>query len=394
MGSVQSFETPESWGGRLGKIDAPLNKKLSKVKWGEYRLGDLFEVKSYTKRFDANKVIVSEVGKHPYVVRMSNNNGQKGCIDEDEIYLNEGNTISFGQDTATMFYQERPYFTGDKIKILKAKFKEFNKSNAQFFLTAMAKAFESFSWGSSSFSMDIIKGQIVSLPIKCGTIDFGFISSFIAELEAERIKELEAYLTVSGLKNYELTDEEHKALEDYNSLSFKNYSVPKLFEIKNTRNILSKDIVKNSGEYPYLCASADNNAVSTYISYDKKYMDKGNCIFIGGKTFVVTYQEKDFFSNDSHNLTLRLKDELKRCKDIQLYMATCINKSLGHRYSWGDSISNKKIKNDVISLPSLGEFIDYDSMPILISAIKKLVIRDVVLFADRKIEAAKEIVNK
>lgn len=394
MGSVQSFETPKRWGGRPGKIDAPLNKKLSEVKWGEYRLGDLFEVKSYTKRFDANKVIILANGKYPYVVRMSSNNGQKGYIDEDEIYLNEGNTISFGQDTATMFYQEQPYFTGDKIKILKAKFREFNKSNAQFFLTTMAKSFESFSWGSSSFSVSIIEKQIISLPVKGGTIDFDFISSFIAELEAERIKELEAYLAVAGLKNYELTDEEQKTLEDYNSLSFKNYSIPKLFEIKNAGNILSKDIVKNSGEYPYLCASADNNAVSTYISYDKKYMDKGNCIFIGGKTFVVTYQEKDFFSNDSHNLTLRLKDELKRCKDIQLYMITCINKSLGHRYSWGDSISNKKIKNDVISLPSLGECIDYDSMPILISAIKKLVIKDVVLFADRKIEAAKEIVNK
>lgn len=58
------------------------------------------------------------------------------------------------------------------------------------------------------------------------------MENFIAELEAERIKELEAYLTVAGLKNYELTDEEHKALEDYNNLSFKNYSVPKLFEIK------------------------------------------------------------------------------------------------------------------------------------------------------------------
>ena len=58
MGSVQSFETPKSRGGRPGKIDAPLNKTLSEVKWGEYRLGDLFEVNSYTKRFDANKVIV------------------------------------------------------------------------------------------------------------------------------------------------------------------------------------------------------------------------------------------------------------------------------------------------------------------------------------------------
>lgn len=40
---------------------------------------------------------------------------------EEEKYLNEENTISFGQDMATMFYQKNPYFIGDKIKILKLK---------------------------------------------------------------------------------------------------------------------------------------------------------------------------------------------------------------------------------------------------------------------------------
>lgn len=45
---------------------------------------------------------------------------------------------------------------------------------------------------------------MVSLPIKNnGYIDFDFMESFIAELEAERVAELSAYLTVSGLDNYE-----------------------------------------------------------------------------------------------------------------------------------------------------------------------------------------------
>ena len=367
---------------------------LQEVEWGEFQIGDLFEIKSYAKRFDANKVTLLEKGKYPYVVRMSSNNGQKGYIDEDEKYLNPGNTISFGQDTATMFYQEIPYFTGDKIKILKSKYERFGKKNAQFFIAALTKSFSNFSWGSSSFCVPIIEKQIVMLPKKDDAPDFNFMNSFISELEAERLVKLEAYLSVTGLNNYNLTEEELKALKDYNNLPFKDVPVPDLFEVNNASNILSKDIVENSGEYPYLCASADNNAVSTYISYDKKYMDKGNCIFIGGKTFVVTYQEKDFFSNDSHNLTLRLKEESKRSKDIQLYIATCVNKSLGHKYSWGDSISNKKIKNDVISLPCLGEYIDYDSMPVLISAIKKLVIKDVVLYADKRIKATKKIINR
>ena len=93
-------------------------------------------------------------------------------------------------------------------------------------------------------------------------------------------------------------------------------------------------------------------------------------------------------------MTLRLKEESKRRKDIQLYIATCVNKSLGHKYSWGDSISNKKIKNDVISLPCIKDNPNYDIMPILISAIQKLVIKDVVLYADKKIEATKKVINK
>src|SRR5690606_19991631 len=149
-----------------GKVNSPLNEKLKNVVWGEFKLGDLFEIHSYKKRFDANKVEVLENGKFPYVVRMGSNNGQKGFINEDEQFLNEGNTISFGQDTATIFYQEKPYFTGDKIKILKAKDKKFNKKNAQFFILTMSKAFSSCSWGSSTFNVKILEKQKIQLPTK------------------------------------------------------------------------------------------------------------------------------------------------------------------------------------------------------------------------------------
>ncbi|MBP1587907.1 MAG: restriction endonuclease subunit S [Clostridia bacterium] len=64
-------------------MTASLNEKLRTVKWGEYKLGDIFEVFSYKKRFDANKVCVYETGRYPYIVRMGTNNGQKGYINED-----------------------------------------------------------------------------------------------------------------------------------------------------------------------------------------------------------------------------------------------------------------------------------------------------------------------
>lgn len=154
---------------------------------------------------------------------------------------------------------------------------------------------------------------------------------------------------------------------------------------KNTSNLLSRDIKENSGSTPYLCASAENNGVSSFISYDDpSFLNRGNCVFIGGKTFVVSYQEKDFFSNDSHNLALYLKEKKYSHKDILLGLATCINLSLRHRYSWGNSISSQKIKHDFVTLPLNNGQPDFETLGHLTSALKKLVLKSVNDFVTEK----------
>lgn len=163
-----------------------------KIGFNEFKIGTLFKVNSYKKRFDANKVVITNVGK-PYVVRTSLNNGIRGYIDENEQYLNDGNTISFGQDTATMFYQEKPYFTGDKIKILKSKDNKFNKYNAQFFITSMSKSFSSFIWGGSSFNVNIIENQKIQLPTKDNKPDYKVIETFISAIKKLVIKDVVLY---------------------------------------------------------------------------------------------------------------------------------------------------------------------------------------------------------
>ncbi|MFB1280489.1 restriction endonuclease subunit S [Helicobacter pylori] len=165
--------------------------------WQSFRLGDLFEVLPYKKRFDANKVNIyasKTKDTYPYVVRTSLNNGIRGYLKENTNFLNAGNTISFGQDTATMFYQEKPYFTGDKIKILRCKNPNFNKINALFFITSLTKAFRNFSWGSASFSVSIIENQNISLPTtKHGGIDFHFMHTLINALMKQTIQGVAQY---------------------------------------------------------------------------------------------------------------------------------------------------------------------------------------------------------
>lgn len=164
-----------------------------KVQWGEFRIGDLFDIQTSKKRFDANKVTILEIGRYPYVVRTALNNGIKGYIEEDTQFLNEGNTISFGQDTATVFYQEKPYFTGDKIKIIKPKNNFLSRINAQFILAMMAKSFAKFSWGSSSFKVAILENVIIQLPTKNGEIDFDFMETLISAIQKLVIKDVVLY---------------------------------------------------------------------------------------------------------------------------------------------------------------------------------------------------------
>lgn len=151
---------------------------------------------------------------------------------------------------------------------------------------------------------------------------------------------------------------------------WKKYRIVDIFEVKNTHNILSSWITENSGSVPYLTATQNNNSVSTFISYDKEMIDEGNSIFIGGKTLVISYQEKDYFSNDSHNLALYFKDEIHRTKPIQLYMVSALYKSLKPLYSWGNSISKQKIQNDFVSFPTLNNKIAFSYMESCIKALE------------------------
>jgi hypothetical protein len=304
---------------------------------------------------------------------------KKWLIDNNEPPI-PGNRIVLGVTLPAVSYQPVEFGAS---QVITAKASWLNEKNGTFFAAAISKLMHQFSYQNKP-GLEIYKNLKITLPTKKNQINFDFMERFISELESERISDLEAYLSATGLKNYQLTFEEQKALDSYPSLQFEDFKLVDVFTVKNSDNIISRDIVENNGDIPYLCASRENNSVSSYISYDTKHLDKGNCVFIGGKTFVVTYQEADFYSNDSHNLILYLKDEEKRTRMNQLYLAACVNNSLKHKYSWGDSISNKKIQKDTISLPVKNSKPDLSTMEVLISAIQKLALKDVVLYVNKK----------
>ena len=81
-------------------------------------------------------------------------------------------------------------------------------------------------------------------------------------------------------------------------------------------------------------------------------------------------------------------------KELLLFFATSMQKSIKYKFGYENKAGWNKVKNEFMFVPTLNDEIDYKFMENFIKAIEKLVIKDVVLWADKKIEATKKIVNK
>lgn len=171
------------------------DNREDEVRLGKFALGGddgLFNIYSPKKRFNANTITFG--GKYPYVARGSSNNGIRGYITEDEKYLSPAKSLSFGQDTATVYYQPDAYFTGDKIKVMVLNNRELTPELAEYFIATIARAFSTFAWGQSSFNENIIKSMKIELPIKSdGTPDFEYMERYIRAMEKVVIADVVKY---------------------------------------------------------------------------------------------------------------------------------------------------------------------------------------------------------
>ena len=267
-------------------------------------------------------------------------------------------------------------------------------------------AFSKFSWGSSRFNVDVLKEQVIMLPTKCDSIDFEFMESFIEELEAERIEELEAerieeleaerieeleaYLSVSGLKDTQLTADELSAVNDLISknIEFKPFCYDVIFDkIVQGRRLKKDDQI--AGDIPFVMAGVTNTGVVGYISNPVASFPKNSItIDIFGNAF---YRNYDFGAGDDTGVYWSEKSDYS--KEIMLFLTCSMGKSIENKFSYGKKLRSSQSFKFKMQLPVKNEQPDYELMSTLISAIQKLVIADVVKFSDEKIKATKQVVG-
>jgi hypothetical protein len=185
---------------------------MTNPEYKAFRLGDLFEVLSSKHNYHANQIKISDKqidNSNPYVVRSALSNGIRGFIIEDIKNLNDGNTISFAQDTFIAFYQKQPYYTGNKIKVISPKKNtEMNELTGIFLAAAINKSVSNLTWGTGS-DIKMIENIKISLPVtSAGEPDFAYMADYIKQIQADYIKQIQAYLQATGLTDTTLTEQE------------------------------------------------------------------------------------------------------------------------------------------------------------------------------------------
>ncbi len=345
----------------------------------------MFEVKSSKRIYHANQVDILDkqvYASYPYVVRMTSNNGIKGYLIKDEAYANEENTLSFAQDTFSVFYQKQKYFTGNNVKILKANFSQ-SRNIMQYITACFQKSLSRLSWGVGS-TIESIYNTKIQLPIKNGEIDFAFMEFFISELEAEQMKKVDVYLIATGLKNYVLTKEEITILEKFESINWGEFNLLNIFG-KSTRGKRLKSADRISGNLPFVTAGETEEGISAYISNEVDIFSKNTTtIDMFGSAKYRNYE----YGADDHVAVVHTE---KLSKFAAIFITTAIHKSsYTGKFNYSRNFYAKDADELSIFLPTKDNQPDYKTMETLISAIQKLIIKDLVLYTENKVKTVKK----
>lgn len=378
---------------RLAKLDKEFEEAGGE--WREKEIDEFFDIFN-GKRLTKNEIVSGNV---PYISSSSVNNGIQEYIeihDSSAMYENCLSIAYNGKDTAVFYHPYRAFFS-DNVRVVKYKDKNAQKFQYLFTANLFKKIRERFNYGNPMSSTKLRKEKI-KLPFLNNQIAFSYMENYIKTLEAERIETLEAYLTVTGLKEYHLTKNDEKILDRFAKLSdtesrveyLGTYTLSDLFYLNSSKRKYNANSIEFGGEFPYVARGESNNGIRGYITEPEEFLNPAGSISFGQDTATMFYQKEAYFTGD--------KIKILQAKDIELdrftgqYIITAMRKSFS-TFSWGSSSFNEHVLKSVeVSLPTQNNQPDYTFMSDFIKVIEKLVIKDLVEWTDKKIQATKEVV--
>ncbi|MDU9805135.1 restriction endonuclease subunit S [Helicobacter pylori] len=402
----------------------PLSSQLNAIKWGEFKLGDLFEkiiikpLPYQTAQLPKEKTPTHEL---PALTAGILNQGLNNFVPKENATILK-NVISIsanGANTGATFYQPHEFCVlQDAYAIEFIGDKKLNDKEYLFFVCAISKVIynnSKYEWTNKA-GWNKVKNELISLPLKptaktqsLNDIDFDFMEKFIAELEQCRLAELQAYLKATGLENTTLSSDEENALNVFNNsgntpcgLRWQSFRLGDLFEIEKTLSF-NKDALTQGQDYDYITRTSQNQGVLQTTGFvNAENLNPPFTWSLGLLQMDFFYRKKSWYAGQFMR-KITPKAEIKNKINLRTahYFTTLLNALKRPLLSVLVRDIDKTFREQKIQLPlkptantQTLKDIDFNFMHTFINALMKQTIQGVAEYCDAKIQATKEVISQ
>lgn len=382
----------------VGKIVSPSLNELENEfirdggSYKKYKIEELFV--SENGDFDIQKKHINNKG---YCV-ISSGEQNMGIIGKTDISskIIDKNTITIDM-FGNAYYRDFPYkmVTHARVQALSGNIIK-NYKIGLYLVTQMTYFRRYFSYNNMA-TWNKIKDLEIILPAnKEGMIDNNFMEVYISELqkehikllEQEREKQLNKYLSITELKDCELTEDEEDILNNSINIKYKEFELQELF-ISDTGDVdLQQKDINNKGYY-FINSGVENCGIKGKTDRKAKIFNENTItIDFWGNAYYRNFKYK----MATHNHVFSLCGDIIKNEKVGLYIVSKMS-YIKKYFSYNNMGTWNKMKNLAISLPvnSLGE-IDYDYMEKYITVIQKIIINEKAMEKDNIISNTKKVI--
>ena len=315
--------------------------------WKWFKVGALFtEIYKAKAHIKQEVNITNDKSKGLiFVSRTETNNGCDVLIERDvRVIIEAGNAIIIGDTTATCFYQEKEFTTGDHIIICRSNW--LNRYTALFFKTIMDNEKYRFNYG-RAFKMELVREHRIKLPATTNkngdTVpDWQWMEDYAKNTLLPQLPMKTRQVWEKRYNNQPLSSQKLELKVE----GWKWFVVGEIFQCETTSHCIDYEMDK--GSTPFVSRSAINNGVSNYVDKKDKVVYPKNCITIGAEGIFAFYQPESFLTGVK---IYTIKSPYLN-PYVAMFICIILNMEV-YRYNYGNARILEKIKKEKIKLPAV-----------------------------------------
>ncbi|MEG2013657.1 MAG: restriction endonuclease subunit S [Anaerovoracaceae bacterium] len=322
--------------------------KLTDREWKGFYIGGnlgIFNVNSTSSGIDKNKLNTTK-GKTPYVTRTDKSNGIDlfvSDVQNEKYAMDEGNVISIGLDTQTVFYQRHKFYTGQNIQVVSNS--NLNEYTAQFICNLLKLQLQKFNWGGNGATLGRLVRTKIMLPVNdLDNPDYSFMEEYVREEEKYKKEKYIAYAKkqLKALQYIEIPTLKEKVWDEF-SVGGDNG----IFTISSGKRLTKADM--DNGHIPFVGATDSNNGITNWVGKPNSTLDS-NVLGVNYNGSVVENFYHPYlcvFSDDVKRLHLKNHEDNQYI--LLFFKSIILNQK--SKYTYGYKFNAHRMERQKILLP-------------------------------------------